>query len=155
MWCHFQLGSFVRWGQTSERDVFYRNAPHVWGCLRRIKGTVSSAESDLAVQGQGLNIYVGRGRGRQENDDTHWAGLSFPSFCLFAGWAGPSLLPGLFLVTGGGGCSLAGASSLQSSDSGACGLQKLGPRALEPRLYSCGTRASLLHGRWDLPRAGV
>ena len=37
----------------------------------------------------------------------------------------------------------------------ACGLSSCGSRALEHRLSSCGTRASLLRGMWDLPRRGL
>ena len=35
------------------------------------------------------------------------------------------------------------------------GLSRCGSRALEHRLYSCGTRAQLLHGLWDLPGPGI
>ena len=34
------------------------------------------------------------------------------------------------------------------------GLSSCGLRALEHRLSSCGERAQLLHGMWDLPRPG-
>ena len=37
----------------------------------------------------------------------------------------------------------------------ACGLSSCGSRALERRLSSCGTRAQLLHGTWDLPGPGI
>ena len=36
-----------------------------------------------------------------------------------------------------------------------CGLGSCGSRALERRLSSCGARAQLLHGTWDLPRPGL
>ena len=35
------------------------------------------------------------------------------------------------------------------------GLSSCGSRALERRLCSCGTQASLLHGMWDLPGPGL
>ena len=35
------------------------------------------------------------------------------------------------------------------------GLSRCGSRALEHRLYSCGTRAQLLRGLWDLPGPGI
>ena len=37
----------------------------------------------------------------------------------------------------------------------ACGLSSCGSRALEQRLSSCGTWASLPRGMWDLPRPGL
>ena len=37
----------------------------------------------------------------------------------------------------------------------ACGLSGCGLRALELRLSSCGARALLLHGMWDLPGPGL
>ena len=37
----------------------------------------------------------------------------------------------------------------------ACGLTNCGSLALERRLSSCGTRALLLHGLWDLPGPGL
>ena len=37
----------------------------------------------------------------------------------------------------------------------ACGLSSCASWALEHRLSSCGTRASLLHGMWDLPGPGL
>ena len=35
------------------------------------------------------------------------------------------------------------------------GLSSCGPQALERRLSSCGTRAQLFRGMWDLPRPGL
>ena len=35
------------------------------------------------------------------------------------------------------------------------GLSSCGSRTLECRLSSCGARAQLLHGMWDLPRPGL
>ena len=37
----------------------------------------------------------------------------------------------------------------------ACGLSSCGSRALECRLSSCGARAQLLRGMWDLPGPGI
>ena len=36
-----------------------------------------------------------------------------------------------------------------------CGLSSRGSRAPERRLSSCGSRAQLLHGMWDLPGSGL
>ena len=35
------------------------------------------------------------------------------------------------------------------------GLSSCGSQALEHRLSSCGTRAELFHGMWDLPGSGI
>ena len=40
----------------------------------------------------------------------------------------------------------------QASAAAVCWLSSCSSRALERRLGSCGTRAQLLHGIWDLPR---
>ena len=37
----------------------------------------------------------------------------------------------------------------------ACSFSSCGSRVLERRLSSCGTRAQLLHGMWDLPGPGL
>ena len=44
---------------------------------------------------------------------------------------------------------------LQSTGSRHTGLSRCGLRALERRLSSCGARAQLLRGMWDLPRPGL
>ena len=44
---------------------------------------------------------------------------------------------------------------LQSTGSGCAGFSSCGSRALECRLSSCGARAQLLHGMWDLPGPGL
>ena len=44
---------------------------------------------------------------------------------------------------------------LQSMGSRHAGFHSCGSRALECRLSSCGARASLLHGLWELPRLGL
>ena len=70
---------------------------------------------------------------------------------------------GLSLVAASGGyCSLRcmGFSLwwlllLWSTGSRRVGFSSCGSRALEHRLSSCGTRAQLLHGMWDLPRPGL
>ena len=56
-----------------------------------------------------------------------------------------------------GGFSCCGAWSLgaQASVVVAHGLSSFGLRALERRLSSCGARASLLRGMWDLPGPGL
>ena len=64
-----------------------------------------------------------------------WAGL--PSSCRM--WA--SRCGGLSCSIG---CCL-----------GRAGFRSCGFRALEHRLSSCGSRASLLLGRWDLPGSGI
>ena len=47
------------------------------------------------------------------------------------------------------------APGTQASVVVACGLSSCGLQALERRLSSCGTRASLLRGMWDLPGPGL
>ena len=44
---------------------------------------------------------------------------------------------------------------LQSTGSRCTGFSSCGSQALEHRLSSCGTRASLLRGMWDLPGPGL
>ena len=44
---------------------------------------------------------------------------------------------------------------LQSTGSRHMGFSSCGSRALECRLSSCGARAHLLHGMWDLPGPGL
>ena len=55
------------------------------------------------------------------------------------------------------GFSCCGARALgtQASVVVARGLSSCGGRALEHSLSSCGTRASLVRGMWDLPRPGL
>ena len=48
-----------------------------------------------------------------------------------------------------------GYSSLQSTGSRHTGFSSCVTWALERRLSSCGARALLLHGMWDLPRPGL
>ena len=70
---------------------------------------------------------------------------------------------GLSLVAASGGYSslrCAGFSLqwlllLQSTGARCTGFSSCGSRALERRLSSCGTRASLLRGLWDLPGPGL
>ena len=56
-----------------------------------------------------------------------------------------------------GGFSCCGAQALGAWASVvvACGLSSCGSRALEHKLSSCGARAKLLHGMWDLPRPEI
>ena len=56
---------------------------------------------------------------------------------------------------GGFSCCRAQALGTQASVVVAHGLSSFGSRALEQRLSSCGTRAYLLRGMWDLPRPGL
>ena len=85
-------------------------------------------------------------------------------FYLFIfGYFGSSLLYGRSLVAVSGGYSLmqcAGFSLrwlllLQSTGSRRSGFSSCGSRALECRLNSCGARALLLCGMWDLPGPGL
>jgi len=48
-----------------------------------------------------------------------------------------------------------GLSGLRASVVAAQGLKSCGSWAPERRLNSCGTRALLLHGMWDLPGPGI
>lgn len=122
-----------------------------WG---RVKGIVSRADSALAVQGQRLGIYVGRGRGVREGA-TRRAGLSFlPSLSSFVGWAALCCCLGFCWSREGSGAALScGLFLLQSSGWRAPGPQKLGPRALEPRLC-VDFRAQLLHACGIFPDQG-
>ena len=52
-------------------------------------------------------------------------------------------------------CCGARALGVRASVVVASGLNSCGLRALERRLSSCGTRALLLRGRWDLPGPGI
>ena len=45
--------------------------------------------------------------------------------------------------------------SLPASVVAVCGLSSCASRALEHRINSCGTQASLLQGMWNLPRPGI
>ena len=56
---------------------------------------------------------------------------------------------------GGFSCCGARALGVRASVVVAHGLSSCGSRALERRLSSCGTRAQLLDGMWDLPRRGL
>ena len=44
---------------------------------------------------------------------------------------------------------------LRSTGSRCVGFSSCGSRSLEHKLSSCGTRAQLLHGMWDLPGPGL
>ena len=78
-------------------------------------------------------------------------------FNLFIfGCVGTSLLRAGFLQLWQAGATLR--CSAQASHCGGfscCGVRALGTRALEHRLSSCGSRAQLLRGMWDLPGPGV
>ena len=52
-------------------------------------------------------------------------------------------------------CCRAWSLGAQASVVVVCGLSSCGLRALEHRLSSCGARASLLRGMWDLPGPGL
>ena len=56
---------------------------------------------------------------------------------------------------GGFSCCRAQALGALASVVVARGLSSCGLRALKHRLSSCGARAQLLHGMWDLPGPGV
>ena len=56
---------------------------------------------------------------------------------------------------GGFSCCRARALGTQASVIAARGLSSCGLRALECRLSSCGARAQLLQGMWDLPGPGL
>ena len=56
--------------------------------------------------------------------------------------------------TGFSSCST-WAQKLRHAGPRACRLSSYGSWALELRLGSCGTRASLLRGMWDLPGPGI
>ena len=56
---------------------------------------------------------------------------------------------------GGLPCCRARAPGARASVAAAHGLSSCGSGALECRFSSCGARASLLRGTWDLPRPGL
>ena len=56
---------------------------------------------------------------------------------------------------GGFSCCGARVLGVRASVVVACGLRTCGSRALERRLSSCGARALLLRGMWDLPGPGL
>ena len=56
---------------------------------------------------------------------------------------------------GGFSCCGARALGVRASVFVALWLRSCGSQALEHRLSSCGTRAQLLHGMWDLPGPGI
>ena len=83
---------------------------------------------------------------------------------LIFGCVGSSLLRVgfLLLVASGGysslrcvGFSLRWLLLLRSPGFRCTGFSSCGTRALEHRLSSCGARAQLLRGMWDLPRPGI
>ena len=82
------------------------------------------------------------------------------SFCLHWAFVAARRLS-LVVVSGGHsslwrtGFSLQWLLLLQSTGSMRVGFSSCGSWALEPRLSSCGARAQLLHGMWDLPRPGL
>ena len=67
----------------------------------------------------------------------------------------------LVVVSGGysslrcAGFSLRWLLLLRSTGSRRVGFSSCGSRTLERSLSSCGSRAQLLHGMWDLPRPGL
>ena len=56
---------------------------------------------------------------------------------------------------GGFSCCGAWALGVWTSVVAALGLSRCGSWALEHRFSSCGARAQLLRGMWDLPRPGI
>ena len=50
---------------------------------------------------------------------------------------------------------LTAVASLRETGSGASGVHGRGSRGAERRLSSCGPRAQLLQGKWDLPGLGI
>ena len=73
-----------------------------------------------------------------------------------ASWGGATLGCGARASRCGGfSCCGARALGVWASVVVACGLSSCGSRALEHRLGSCGTRAQLLRGIWDLPGPGM
>ena len=69
--------------------------------------------------------------------------------------AGATLRCGVQAYCGGFSCCRAKALGTRASVVAACGLSSGGSRALEHRLSSCGARAQLLRGMWDLPGPGL
>ena len=91
-------------------------------------------------------------------------------YLFLFGCAGSSLLCRLFSVVvsgatlrcsartshcGGFSCCRARALGLSGFSSCVSGLSSCGSQALQHRLNSCGARAQLLCGTWDLPGSGI
>ena len=74
---------------------------------------------------------------------------------LFLRRAGATLCCGARASHCGGFSCGAGALGTQASVVVARGFSSCGSQALEHRLSSCGSRASLLRGMWDLPGPGL
>ena len=62
---------------------------------------------------------------------------------------------GATLCCGAQASHCCGSSLLQSRGSRCTGFSSCGSQALEHRLSSCGARAHLLRGMWDLPGPGL
>ena len=84
-----------------------------------------------------------------------WAFSGFGERCCCA-WAFSGFGErGLLFIAVPAGFSSPWLLLLRSTGSRHVGFSSCGSRALELRLSSCGTRAWLLHGMWDLPRPGL
>ena len=86
----------------------------------------------------------------------------FFNYLFIFGWTGSSSVRGLSLVVEHGLLVVAASLvvghrlwSLPASVVAVCGLSSCASRALEHRINSCGTQASLLQGMWNLPRPGI
>ena len=83
----------------------------------------------------------------------HW--VSVAARGAFSSCGERGLLIAVASHCGGFSCCGARALGMQTSVVVACGLSSCGSQALERRLSSCGARAQLLRGMWDLPRPGL
>ena len=148
------VGKFHTLEAEKWTDVFYRNASHVWGGLGRIKGFVSRADSDLAVQGWRLSSYVGRGRGvRRGTPRTGQVSPLRPLVCLLAGLHLCCCLGFSWSWGGEQGCSLAaGFSCYRAQAGGLLGLRSC-PGSGAPALW-LWTQAQLLHACGVFPDQG-
>ena len=96
--------------------------------------------------------------GQREGTSEEWChalGRSVFPVTLFVGWAGPSLLPGLFLVTKSGGCSLDGGfSRCRAQARGRVGFRSWGPRPGSPGSIAVALGLSCCMARGIVPDQG-
>ena len=134
-----------------------------------LRGVMAEGGRRLVALGESKDVeekLTGRGA-----EDAGWGSGGFYFYlsclkCLFIyGCAGSLLLLGLWLVSEGRGSPLAVVRGLLVAVAslvegprlclGCTGVIACGSPALELRISSCGARAYLLHGMWDLPGSGI
>ena len=143
IWIH-NAGKIYHVSWLGEKNVFSQEASRILGQLLGEFGTFPLGRLSLSVLFCFFNLFY---------------------FYLFIfGCVRSSLLcAGFSLVAASGGCSsllcegfsLWWLLLLRSTGSRRAGFSSCGSGALERRLSSCGARALLLRGMWDLPGPGL